>query len=70
MDDALEILRGYDTVIVVDDSLSMAGHSWVEAKDALKTLATLAGQYDKDGLDIHFLNTPISGTNLTVGGFN
>lgn len=65
VDDALEILRGYDTVIVVDDSLSMAGQSWQEARDALGTLAKMAGQYDTNGIDIHFLNTRLPGMNIT-----
>lgn len=29
-------------------------------------LADLAGQYDTDGIDIHFLNNPLVGLNMKV----
>lgn len=56
LEDALETLRSYDTIIIMDDSSSMAGSLWREAKQALATLADVAGQYDANGVDIHFLN--------------
>ncbi|KAG1735453.1 hypothetical protein EDB19DRAFT_1104901 [Suillus lakei] len=56
LEDALETLRHYDTIIIMDDSSSMAGSLWKEAKQALATLADVAGQYDANGVDIHFLN--------------
>ncbi|KAF7297101.1 hypothetical protein MIND_00943000 [Mycena indigotica] len=62
LEDALELLVKYDTVILVDDSGSMqlsSSHGktrWQEAGDALAQLATTAAQYDADGIDIHFLN--------------
>ncbi|KAG6331583.1 hypothetical protein ID866_7508 [Astraeus odoratus] len=34
----------------------MEGARWAEAKAALAGLATIASEYDTDGLDIHFLN--------------
>ncbi|KZP07356.1 hypothetical protein FIBSPDRAFT_875629 [Athelia psychrophila] len=58
MDDFLEILREYDTVLVVDDSTSMYRENrWYEAGKALSLLAGLAEQYDHDGVDLHFLNS-------------
>ncbi|KAG1717436.1 uncharacterized protein EDB91DRAFT_1241218 [Suillus paluster] len=56
LEDALETLRHYDTVIIMDDSSSMAGSLWKEAKQALATLADVASKYDANGVDIHFLN--------------
>ncbi|KAJ7784109.1 hypothetical protein B0H16DRAFT_1356101 [Mycena metata] len=63
MEDALEILKKYDTVILVDDSGSMTlpgskkGKTrWYEAGEALEKLAETAQQYDTDGIDIYFLN--------------
>ncbi|KAJ8588906.1 hypothetical protein M405DRAFT_739443, partial [Rhizopogon salebrosus TDB-379] len=56
LEDALETLRQYDTIILMDDSSSMAGSLWKEAKQALATLADVASQYDTNGVDIHFLN--------------
>ncbi|KAJ7131667.1 hypothetical protein C8R43DRAFT_1024227 [Mycena crocata] len=62
-ENALEILRKYDTVILVDDSGSMTlpGSKkgltrWYEAGEALEALAETAQQYDADGIDIYFLN--------------
>ncbi|KAH8834346.1 hypothetical protein DL96DRAFT_1756936 [Flagelloscypha sp. PMI_526] len=63
-EDALEMLRSYDTVILVDDSRSMLGARWREAGNALGELASLAGQYDPDGIDIYFLNSPREGRGL------
>lgn len=59
-EDALEFLRSYDTVIVVDDSGSMLDDSrWQEASDALSSFVDLASRYDTDGVDICFLNSPV-----------
>ncbi|ESK89368.1 von willebrand factor [Moniliophthora roreri MCA 2997] len=65
IDDMLETLRKYDTVIIVDDSSSMIGARWAEAASALSALADLAGQFDADGIDIHFLNDDRVGKNMT-----
>ncbi|KAF8172794.1 hypothetical protein K438DRAFT_1981281 [Mycena galopus ATCC 62051] len=71
MENELEILTKYDTVILVDDSFSMnwpgskRGLSrWDEARKALEPLAEAAQKYDQDGIDIHFLNDPRSGLGL------
>ncbi|KAF8172801.1 hypothetical protein K438DRAFT_2023665 [Mycena galopus ATCC 62051] len=71
LENELEILKKYDTVILVDDSFSMnwpgskRGLSrWDEARKALEPLAEVAGKYDQDGIDIHFLNDPRSGLGL------
>ncbi|KAG6864816.1 hypothetical protein C0991_007002 [Blastosporella zonata] len=53
----LNQLWEFDVVLVVDDSGSMGGSRWKEAKSALEMLATVATQYDKDGIEIHFLNS-------------
>ncbi|TFY83838.1 hypothetical protein EWM64_g161 [Hericium alpestre] len=44
------------TVVIVDDSMSMAGQPWNDAREALAGVAELAGQVDSEGLDIYFLN--------------
>ncbi|KAG8876206.1 hypothetical protein FRC20_002178 [Serendipita sp. 405] len=59
----LQLVR-YDTVIIVDDSLTMAGTSWSEAREALSELSDLAGSYDTDGIDLYFLNSPLVGNGL------
>ncbi|KAJ7270776.1 hypothetical protein B0H12DRAFT_1229247 [Mycena haematopus] len=63
MENALQFLSLYDTVILMDDSSSMVlpgssqGKSrWDEACDALATLAEILNKYDTDGIDVNFLN--------------
>ncbi|KAG9218773.1 hypothetical protein CCMSSC00406_0001113 [Pleurotus cornucopiae] len=63
-ENALEILRKFDTIIVVDDSKSMSGPLWKEASNALAALAQTAGDYDTDGIDVHFLNDERVGRGL------
>ncbi|KAH7922055.1 hypothetical protein BV22DRAFT_1037917 [Leucogyrophana mollusca] len=55
-ENALETLRKYDTVILMDDSRSMEGPLWAEARNALSVLAEIAVTYDSDGIDLYFLN--------------
>ncbi|CEL61071.1 hypothetical protein RSOLAG1IB_04311 [Rhizoctonia solani AG-1 IB] len=66
-EDPLEMLRRYKTVMIVDDSSSMEGGSWVEAREALAGLADAAAKYDQDGIDVHFLNDHRVGTNMKNG---
>ncbi|KAA8910588.1 hypothetical protein FN846DRAFT_897928 [Sphaerosporella brunnea] len=56
-EDPYLLLRRFDTVIVVDDSLSMGEH-WAATQSALETVATVALKHDQDGIDIHFMNHP------------
>ncbi|KAG9094096.1 hypothetical protein FRC07_011358 [Ceratobasidium sp. 392] len=53
---ALTQLSRYDTQFLVDDSLSMEGSRWNEARGALAGLAKIALEYDDDGVEIFFLN--------------
>ncbi|EPS98744.1 hypothetical protein FOMPIDRAFT_1125795 [Fomitopsis schrenkii] len=64
VENALETLRKYNTVIVVDDSGSMRGKRWQEARDALAALAEIASKYDADGIDVCFLNSKHVGNNM------
>ncbi|KAI0375942.1 hypothetical protein BV20DRAFT_26935 [Pilatotrama ljubarskyi] len=66
IEDALETLRKYNTVIIVDDSGSMSKRGlWKEARDALASLAEVASKYDTDGIDVCFLNSEKTGSNMT-----
>ncbi|OJT05416.1 hypothetical protein TRAPUB_3857 [Trametes pubescens] len=68
IEDALETLKKYNTVIIVDDSGSMSkGGLWTEAREALAALADVASKYDTDGIDVCFLNSKKTGTNMTSG---
>ncbi|KAJ3719362.1 hypothetical protein C8R42DRAFT_723045 [Lentinula raphanica] len=59
-----QILKKFYTVILVDDSFSMYGDHWKEAGDALSKLAEIGREFDRDGIDIYFLNSQESGRNL------
>ncbi|KZT05560.1 uncharacterized protein LAESUDRAFT_624491, partial [Laetiporus sulphureus 93-53] len=64
VENALDTLRKYNTVLVIDDSGSMQGERWQEARDALSALADVASKYDADGIDICFLNDKHVGTDV------
>jgi len=53
----LRRLNEIKTVILVDDSSSMAGNLWGDAREALAGIAELANNYDADGVDVFFLNS-------------
>ncbi|THH11715.1 hypothetical protein EW145_g474 [Phellinidium pouzarii] len=63
-EDPLELLSRYKTVFIIDDSSSMAGEKWVEAREALASLADIASKYDMDGIDAYFLNANRSAHNM------
>ncbi|KAJ3480591.1 hypothetical protein NLI96_g8229 [Meripilus lineatus] len=67
-ENVLEVLREYNTVIIVDDSSSMAGEAWRETREALAALAEIASKYDADGIDVCFLNDRRVGRNMTDAG--
>lgn len=50
---ALELLRAYDTVFLVDDSGALANENWEAASHLLCSLVELA----PEGLDVYFLNS-------------
>lgn len=55
-DDRYAFLTKFDTVVLVDDSYSMTGARWEEVAQALRAIAPICTKYDKDGIDICFLN--------------
>jgi len=63
----LQRLNQIETVILVDDSASMEGALWADAREALAGIADLAAKYDSDGVDVYFLNDGRSAMNLTNG---
>ncbi|KAG8725652.1 hypothetical protein FRC12_024168, partial [Ceratobasidium sp. 428] len=58
---ALQQLKNYDTQFLIDDSKSMGGSRWTEARDALVGLTKKALQYDVDGVEVYFLNDEVAG---------
>lgn len=55
-EDKYSFLSTFDTVILIDDSGSMAGHSWKAVSQALTTIAPIVTQHDSDGIDLYFSN--------------
>ena len=73
-EDPYSFLASFDTILLIDDSGSMAGRSWREVSQALSTIAPIVTQHDSDGIDIHFLNhksndpgAPLEG--IAAGGY-
>lgn len=61
----LLVLKDYDIILIVDDSGSMrrkdlgcTGTRWEELRETMALIISIAGCFDKDGLDIYFLNRP------------
>jgi len=59
-DDQYAFLSTFDTVFLIDDSGSMAGARWTETGAALEAITPICVTHDSDGIDVHFLNTPLS----------
>ncbi|KAK0223711.1 hypothetical protein IW262DRAFT_1295436 [Armillaria fumosa] len=59
MENEFQYLDQFDTVLIVDDSRSMA-------RKVLGELTVVAAKYDKDGIDIQFLNNPTVRNGLTI----
>lgn len=56
-ENSYDFLNAFDTTFVIDDSGSMSEHDyWSQLRIALESLVSVAGKYDSDGIDIHFLN--------------
>jgi len=58
---SLQRLNEIEVVILVDDSASMYGPLWADAREALAGVADLAAEYGSDGVDVYFLNDTHSG---------
>ncbi|KAJ9119378.1 hypothetical protein QFC24_005849 [Naganishia onofrii] len=64
----ISILAQYDTIILIDDSGSMAGGRWQQVRVALMDVATRVARVDEDGIEVHFVNSMVEGYNLTTAG--
>lgn len=54
----LVILKRFDTVFLIDDSVSMSkGNMWKETREVLEAVASKAIRYGSDGVDVCFLNS-------------
>ena len=64
-DSQYAFLSHFDTVFLIDDSGSMSDAKWRETSAALSAIAPICTANDSDGIDLHFLNTRTSHTNVT-----
>ncbi|KAI1106823.1 hypothetical protein F4804DRAFT_286350 [Jackrogersella minutella] len=56
-DDQYAFLKEFDTIFLIDDSLSMkAEHRWEETQKAVAAILPVCMQHDEDGIDVYFLN--------------
>ncbi|CAG8033988.1 unnamed protein product [Penicillium nalgiovense] len=65
-DSQYAFLGEFHTIFLVDDSSSMRGELWQEAKEAIAAIAPVCTKYDSEGIDIYFINhRPKSNTNTS-----
>lgn len=63
---ALQILAGYDILFLIDDSTSMnAGSRIAEVEETIEMMASLACEFDSDGVEFCFLNQTELECNVT-----
>ncbi|KAJ5519796.1 von Willebrand factor type A [Penicillium fimorum] len=55
-DSQFAFLGQFHTIFLVDDSSSMRGALWQEAREAIAAIAPVCTKYDKEGIDIYFIN--------------
>ncbi|KIL62590.1 hypothetical protein M378DRAFT_757815 [Amanita muscaria Koide BX008] len=70
-----EYLRNFEVMFVVDDSASMKGKRWTEARDALATIAQKAFELKVNTMNMRFLNNAsdvrgVKGKKKLISWFN
>lgn len=57
LDDQYAFLREFNTIFLIDDSLSMkAENRWEETQKAISAILPICMEHDEDGIDVYFLN--------------
>lgn len=56
-DDPYDFLRAFDTILLTDDSGSMSGPNWHEARNALARITPICTSNDADGMTFTSLTT-------------
>ncbi|VUC24941.1 unnamed protein product [Clonostachys rosea] len=67
-DKALEQLRCFDTMFLVDDSAHMEPY-WEDVKNLMEMVAPICAKHDPDGIDLYFVNHRPGGLLAKVPGF-
>ncbi|KAI1417979.1 hypothetical protein F5Y13DRAFT_34089 [Hypoxylon sp. FL1857] len=56
-DDQYAFLKEFNTIFLIDDSLSMkAENRWAETQKAVSAILPICMEHDEDGIDVYFLN--------------
>ncbi|OTA87062.1 hypothetical protein M434DRAFT_81591, partial [Hypoxylon sp. CO27-5] len=56
-DDQYAFLKEFNTIFLIDDSLSMkAENRWSETQKAISAILPICMEHDEDGIDVYFLN--------------
>ncbi|KAI0884618.1 uncharacterized protein GGS22DRAFT_163937 [Annulohypoxylon maeteangense] len=57
LDDQYAFLKEFNTIFLIDDSLSMkAERRWEETQKAISAILPICMEHDEDGVDVYFLN--------------
>ena len=64
-DNKFTYLSEFHTIFIIDDSTSMGGDKWSQVRKVLEEIAPVCTKYDKDGIELHFLNDDEIFTNIT-----
>lgn len=57
LDDQYAFLKEFNTIFLIDDSLSMkAENRWEETQKAIMAILPICMEHDDDGIDVYFLN--------------
>ncbi|KAI2632299.1 hypothetical protein GGR54DRAFT_582982 [Hypoxylon sp. NC1633] len=57
VDDQYAFLKEFNTIFLIDDSLSMkAENRWEEVQKAISAILPICMEHDEDGIDVYFLN--------------
>ncbi|KAI1381631.1 hypothetical protein F4677DRAFT_131650 [Hypoxylon crocopeplum] len=57
LDDQYAFLKEFNTIFLIDDSLSMkAERRWEETQKAISAILPICMEHDEDGIDVYFLN--------------
>ncbi|KAK3691615.1 hypothetical protein LTR37_018532 [Vermiconidia calcicola] len=54
--DPYAFLKSFDTIFLIDDSGSMAGRLWEEAKEALEHITPICTAHDANGIYLYIMN--------------
>jgi hypothetical protein len=68
-DDDYAFLAAFDTIFLIDDSLSMdKGSKWREVREVLRVITPICTTHDSDGIDVYFLKAKNKSRDANMAG--